>query len=60
MKYKNFSHCLKETWTNEGIKGLFSGYIAYVPRTFLSSALLFTVYERTYKFLKNKNFSQKL
>jgi hypothetical protein len=53
MKYKNFSHCLKETWTKEGYAGLFSGYIAYVPRTFLSSALLFTVYERTYKYLKS-------
>jgi hypothetical protein len=26
-----------------------------VPRTFLSSALLFTVYERTYKYLKSWN-----
>jgi len=55
MKYKNLRDCFRQTIRNEGVIGLFQGYWAYAPKSFLSSALLFTVYEKTYKYLNEKN-----
>jgi hypothetical protein len=54
LKYKNIIECAKLTFHKEGLRGFFNGYLVYAPKTFFNSAVLFTLYEKTYKFL-NKN-----
>lgn len=55
-KYKTFRECIIKTYNQEGYSGFYKGYLAGSVRAFLSSALLFTTYERVFKYLKaNKN-----
>lgn len=51
-KYKSMRDCIKKTFNQEGYKGFFKGYLANSSRAFLSSALLFTIYEKAYRYLK--------
>lgn len=44
---------------NEGLRGFYQGYLAYAPKSFLSSAVLFTVYEKTYKYLSQRELDTK-
>jgi len=56
-KYKSIKDCVKKTYTQEGYQGFFKGYMANASRSFLSSALLFTIYENTYRYLKDRKSS---
>lgn len=56
-KYKNVKDCVEKTYRHEGVKGFFGGYAANASRAFLSSALLFTVYEKVYRHLKSRKLS---
>lgn len=51
-KYKSLKDCIAKTYHQEGYLGFYKGYVANASRSFLSSALLFTVYEKVYKGLK--------
>ena len=51
-KYKSMMDCINKTYNQEGYSGFFKGYAANASRAFLSSALLFTIYERVYNHLK--------
>lgn len=53
-KYKSFMDCINKTYNQEGYRGFFKGYIANASRAFLSSALLFTIYEKVFRYLKER------
>lgn len=53
FKYEKILNCSKFIFRNEGFRGFFNGYCAYAPKTFLGSGILFTVYEKFYKYLDN-------
>ena len=59
LKYKNITDCLRKTLNEEGVRGFYGGFLANGFRAFLSSALLFTVYERVYRYLKQRKIQNK-
>lgn len=54
LKYENLRLCAKLTFQNEGIRGFYGGLGVNAPRSFLSSAVLFSVYHKVHAFLRDR------
>eukprot|EP01041_Mallomonas_annulata_P012465 gene12465-26215_t len=51
-KYSSMSHCLIQTYRQEGIKGLFKGIVPTTLKSVVATAVTFAAYEGAKEFLK--------